>query len=152
MNSLIKFLILALFMYLTLFCFNGLSNRCSPPENVAKSITAIELLADDIIMHKSEILLQNLGSNGRDYRFECGKSQGSNSLKNIDSICLQNSIISFCINDDNDVTFFLKGESDFFKGQIIERKLFFSRSNKPNTIYEDNQIRNKCCEKIAKKI
>jgi hypothetical protein len=152
MNSLIKFLILALLMYFTLCFFNCLSNRCALPENMTKSILAIELLADDIIMHKSEILLQNIGLNGRDYRFECGKNQDSNALKNIDLICLQNSIMSFHINNKNDdIIFFLQGKSDFFKGQIIERKLFFSTSNKPNTTYEDHQIRNKCYKKITHK-
>lgn len=153
MNSPIKFLILALFIHLTLCCSNCLSNRCDLPENVAKSIKAIELLADDIIVHKNEILRQNKGSNLRDYRFECGKSQDSIVLRNIDLICLQNSITSFNINNkNNDLVFFLQSDSDFFNGQIIERKLFFSTSNIPNTIYEDNQIKNKCCKKITHRI
>ncbi len=88
-----------------------------------------------------------------DYRFECGKNQNINSLKIIDSICLKNDIISFHItNKNDDVIFFIKGASDFFSGQITEKKLFFSTSNKPDASYEDHQIRNKCCEKITHKI
>jgi hypothetical protein len=56
-----KHLTLAVVIYLT-FCYtNCQSISCTPPDNILKNIKAIELLADDIIYHKSEILVQNAG-------------------------------------------------------------------------------------------
>jgi hypothetical protein len=98
------------------------------------------------------MLIQNESKKSNSFRHECGKNQVSNAFENIDSICVVNNIHSFCVSNENEITFFLKGQSDFFKGQIIERKLFFSISNEPTTTHEDSQVKNKCYKQITNKI
>ncbi len=73
------------------------------------------------------------------------------SLKYVDSICNAYGIVSFAVSTENDVLFFLKGQSNFFSGQIVERKLYYSPSKRLYYISEDNQIVNKCNEKITNK-
>ena len=151
MNFQIKIFVVVQFVCSTLSQFSCQSNRCEIPIGIRKNILSIELLADYIIIHKNEMLIQNESKKSNSFRYECGKNQLPNAFKNIDSICVKNNINSFYISNENEITFFLKGQSDFFKGQIIERKLFFSVSNEPTTTYEDSQVKNICYKQITNK-
>jgi hypothetical protein len=124
------------------------SNKCEPPK-IAEEIQSIDQIASDIIAKKNELFIYNKVPVNDEIRFECGKNQLSENWNTIDSICLANEICSFYVNKDDDITFFLRSQSDFFSGRLIERKLYFSVSGNPIISNDDTQIRNRCCKKIS---
>lgn len=152
MHFQIKSITLAQVVFLISFNSQCHSDPCQLPSNLSRNVSKVQQLADHIIAQKDEIFLQNIVIDPVAFKYDCRKAKGSDVLKNIDSICLANQIHGFYISSENDIAFYLPGESDFFKGQVIERQLFFSTFNEPDIEYEDQQIKNKCLRKISDKI
>jgi hypothetical protein len=131
-----------------LSCAHCTTKRCQPPKEIARDLAIIESLAENILQQKGLLVAQNQEIQGR---FTCGKTPSGSPLFQIDSTCIANHITGFYVGEQNNITFYLQEESNFFNGITIDRTLYFSNTP-PVTTYDDHQIRNLCQQQLSDRI